>query len=465
MLKYCSLRLFTVILWMSLSISTFTGWRHLAAQNPDDPPIWRMFDLPSLITGGLPLFSVLVIGLAITYILILSVHRTESLRNILIWTLIIGLSAIFAYPIGSPDLFGNVAYAHLHAYYGLNPYSSTLTDVAGYLTDPFLKNMVFIDLGTPYGPLWTWISYGLYKVLAVYGFIPLLFGFKLIGLITHILITLMVYHVAKAVNPGNSFRAAMIYGTNPLAVFDLIVNAHNDGPAILFFIASLFLMIKGYRYLWPLFAGLAASFKLTPLIAFPFLFWKMINEKDKRIAIINIFSIVFVVIFFYYPFLIGENPLDGFKTTYGNMANSLPLLLQGIGLSVLLYKISFVVFILLYAYLLLKVSRNCWNGILASVGAGFIIYYMLGAMTVHQWYFLWPLAILSPVYDNYWNKIVIYQTILLLISYIFKVAFWGKTLIFGYCTYLMGWLPILVFILVWYFKRRLKSNIPHGSQP
>jgi hypothetical protein len=457
-MKSCLPRLFAVFLWISLSISSLKGWINLAALKPNDPPIWQLYDLPSLITGALPLFAVLVIGLAISYILILSEHKIESLKNILNFSLILGLSAIFTYPLGSPDLFGNAAYAHLHAYYGLNPYSSTLSDVSGYLSDPFLKNMVYVDLGTPYGPLWTWISYGLYKILTGFGFIPLLFGYKFIGLITHILITFTVYHIAEAVEPGSSSRAAVIYGTNPLAIFDLIVNAHNDGPAILLFIASLYFMIKGYRYIWPLIAGLAASFKLTPIIALPFLFWKVICKKDKHIAVLNAFSTIFIIVFFYYPFFIGDNSLAGFKTTaYGNMANSLPLLLQGIGLPLILYKISFIIFILLYAYFLLKSSHNSWNGLLTSLGAGLILYYLLGAMVVHQWYFIWPLAILSPVHDSHWNKIIIYQTILLLISYIFKVAFWSKTLVFGYCTYLMGWIPILIIILFWYYERSIKK--------
>jgi hypothetical protein len=455
LLNYYLPRLISVFFWITLSFCSFTGWKHLAAINPVDPPIWQQYDLPSLITGGLPLFSVLVIGLAISYICIFLGHKIEGLKNVLIWSIFLGLSAIFAYPLGSPDLFGNAAYAHLHAYYGLNPYSSTLTDVNGYLSDPFLKNMVYTDLTTPYGPLWTWISYGLYEILAIFGFIPLLFGFKFIGLMMHILITFTVYHLADIIKPLRGSHAAIIYGTNPLAVFDLVVNAHNDGPAILLFTASLYFMIRGYRYIWPLIAGLAASFKLTPLIAFPFIFWKVLHEKNKHIAVLNVCSTLIIIAFCYYPFLKEDSIITGFKTTtYGNMANSLPLLLQGMGLPVTLYKISFVVFILLFAYFLLKKSNNSRNRLLESIGAGFIIYYLLGAMVVHQWYFLWPLAILSPVHDSHWNKIIIYQTIMLFISYIFKVAFWGKTLLFGYCTYIMGWVPILFIILFMLYKRR-----------
>lgn len=455
LLRYYMPRLFSVIFWTTFSICSFTGWKHLAALNPVDSPIWQQYDLPSLITGGLLLFTVLVVGLAVSYIFVLSGHKTERLKSVLIWSLILGLSAIFAYPLGSPDLFGNAAYAHLHAYYGLNPYSSTLTDVNGYLSDPFLKNMVYTDLTTPYGPLWTWLSCGLYKILDGFGFIPLLFGFKFIGLITHLLITLTIYHLAEAVKNGSGSRAAIIYGTNPLAVFDLVVNAHNDGPAILLFTASMYFLIRGYRYIWPLAAGLAASFKLTPLIAFPFMFWKVLHEKNKHIAVLNACSTLVIIAFCYYPFLKGENLLAGFKTTtYGNMANSLPLLLQGMGLPLTIYKIGFIVFILLYAYFLLKTSKKPWNGLLVSIGAGFIIYYLLGAIVVHQWYFLWPLAILSPVHDSHWNKIIIYQTIILFISYIFKVAFWGKTLLFGYCTYLMGWVPILLIVLFMLYKRK-----------
>ena len=453
MLKSCSLRLFTVSLWMLLSVSTFIGWRHLASLRPEDPPIWQMFTLSDQITGGLTLFSVLMVILSVVYILMISKITQESLNKILIWTITLSLSAILAYPIGTFDLFSNAAYTHLHAYYDLNPYNSIFSDVPGYLCDPFLKNTGYINHETPYGPLWTCVSYGLYKIFGDLGFIPLLFGFKLIGLISHVLNTFIVYNIAEAITHNSGTRAAVIYGTNPLAIFDLVVNAHNDGLAISLFLISIYMIIKGYCYIWPLIAGLAASFKLTPLIAFPFLFWKVIVEKDKRIAIINICSTALVIVFSYYIFFTGENSLSGFITVVSvNAANSLPLLLHSFGLPLLIYKISFILFVLIYAHFLINVSRNSWNGLLVAIGAGFILYYMLGAVTVHQWYFLWPLAILSATKNNIWKSIVILQTIMLLISYIFKIESWGKSLILHYSTYMLVLIPILMYMFLWCYK-------------
>lgn len=272
-------RMLTVILWLLLSVGSLRGWKYLSALQPGDPPIWELYDCAAYLTGSWPFFSAIVAGLVAFYVLELVDHKPAHLLQTLFWVAFCGLAAIAVYPFGSYDNFGYVAYAHLHAYYGLNPHQATVGDVSNYLQDPFLKNMWWIKIGSPYGPLWTWLAYGVYRVTAGFGLIPVIFGFKVLGLFIHLIIMLAVYHLAEFIKTGSGSQAAVFYGMNPLAIFELVANSHNDGPGILLLLISLYLTLRMFRLAGFIIAGIAAAFKFTALIAVPFLSWRLIKKK------------------------------------------------------------------------------------------------------------------------------------------------------------------------------------------
>lgn len=437
----------------------------LAGLNSEEPPIWEKYNFVSQLTGSWPFFLFIVSALSVLYILELVEFKKEKIYTILFWATAFGLPAVIVYPLGSPDAFGNAAFAHLHAFYGLNPYQTAVACVSDYLKDPFLKNSITGTGVSPYGPLWTWLSYGLYRTFAGGGLIPLLLVFKFLGLLIHLCITAFVYYLADEVNHGNGARAAVLYGFNPLAIFELIANAHNDGLGILLLLFSVFLFVKGKRFFWPITLGLAAAAKITTLLVVPLIMWKLLKSK----SIIHTFfsaSLMLTVLFIaYLPFLSGGDPFYGLKNISGGIyTNTLPIILFNLGfeqMPVSIYIANIIIFISSYAYFLKKVGNGNNNTLFIGMGLSFITYFLTVATAVHQWYYLWPLTLIILAPASIWSKLIEYQTLLLLLSYITKIIFWPDSTIYGPYTYLLSLAPVIALLIINYryilnnFKKEL----------
>ena len=461
MLSRIYLRLLAIFLWLLLSIGSYKGWVILASLKPNDQPFWESFAYEFYIASFWPYFTILVVGITLIYIIELIYNRPESLRYILFWVAGMGLAAIAIYPIGSYDIFGNVAFAHLHAHYGLNPYQTSVADINNYLSDPFLKNMWWLSHGSPYGPLWTWLSYGIYHAAAAFGFITLVFGFKFIGLLMHLMITYVIYILAEYVTTGRGAQAAIIYGMNPLAIFEIVASGHNDGPAILLLLLVLYFLIQK-RYLTGLaIASIATTFKLTVVFAIPFIIWKTAKERGQLYTLLGLGLMGTLIIISYQPLWVGLDTLVGVRiTTGGYISNSLPTLFYAFGYKNLIHLVhmfGLIVFSLCYIALLWRIKSGNNKNLIISIGLGFVGYYLLGAGVIHNWYYLWPLAVMSTLPCNLLTKAVIGQTILLLPSYGIFLALGEGGLSNAY-TYLLACFPLITLGLL-HFKKWTISKI------
>lgn len=456
------LRLLAIFLWLLLSIGSYNGWMILVSLKSNDLPFWKALSYESYIASCWPYFTTVIVCIILIYIIEIACHRSENLRNILFWVAAMGLAAIAIFPIGSYDIFGNIAFAHIHAHYGLNPYQSSVADINNYLSDPYLKNMWWISHGSPYGPLWTWLSYVVYHAAADFGLIPLVFSFKFIGLIMHLLITLVVYKLAEFITAGRGSQAAIIYGMNPLAIFEIVSSGHNDGPAILLLLLLIYFVIQKRYLVGMAIASMAATFKLTALIAIPFIIWKMIRDRGQLYALLGMSSLCLLIFIIYQPLWVGADTLSGLLTTTGGYnSNSLTNFIYAIGDINLVYPfriIALIVFCFWYIYLLLNIRSESREAMIIFIGLGFLVFYLLGASVVHRWYYLWPLAVVSTIPYSPWTKVIIGQTILLLPSYALTLAF-GESNFSNACTYVLTWIPLIILGML-HFKKCSLSRIP-----
>lgn len=448
-------RLLAAGLWLSLSIASLKGWILLDSLKRSDPPIWRLHDTASYLFGSWPLFAVAVGCLAAIYLFDIFLPQPSSLKQTLCWVALLGLAAVAAYPIGSKDLFGYTAYAHLHAHYGLNPYEARVTDIGGFRHDIFLKNMFWVSHGTPYGPLWTWLAYIIYRLVARFGLIPLLISYKVLGLLMHLLLTVMIFRLAETLAPGRGSLAATLYGLNPLAIFELVVNGHNDGLAILLLLFSLYLLVRGGRRIGFSVSGLAGAYKLSAGLLTPFLLWRTAKRESWLAALQGLGLLLVVLLVMYLPFWKGRATFVGLGITVGGyLSNSLPILPLFLGYPKLVpgfHLLGLLLFLVCYLYLVYKTGEGDWENLLLFSGLGFLSYFFLGAMVVHRWYYLWPLALMVTVPHNIMTRVVLCQTLLLMFSYILLLAMAGRAI--DFYTYLMLWVPALAIVALWrYFK-------------
>gem|GEM_PF-5928843 len=449
-------RILSAVLWLSLSIAGLRGWGFLQSLRTGDPPVWRMYDPGSFLYGSWPFFAVVMVMIVALYIREVIYCKPEPLKHILFWVGILGLAALALYPIGSKDLFGYAAYARLHVHYGMNPYLARVADVVAFRKDLFLKNMFWVQHGTPYGPLWTWLAFATYRMIAPFGLLPLLFSYKIIGFLTHLLVTAMTYRIGELLSPGRGPQAAVLYGLNPLAVFELVANGHNDGLGLLLLLVSLWLVLQARRGEGFLVAGLANVYKLSAGLVVPFLLWITARKGKWRIAVAGAGVIVLVFITMYLPFWNGGAVFTGLLTTVGGYySNSLPVLPYFLGYPKELvgsfHRAGLLAFILCYNLLLYRAGRGSRDTLLVASGLGFIAYFLLGAGVVHRWYYLWPLALMVAVPCSPWTRMVVWQTLLLVLSYTLLFALKGRVI--DLFTYFLVLAPVIIMVV-----RRLGRN-------
>lgn len=447
-------RLLVAATWVLFSTGSLSWWRQISVLTPTDKPIWWPCENASFLPGSWVFFALIATVLSLLYILELIDNKKSNLRNILLWVFIFGVGAIFVYPLGAKDIFNYVSFAQLHAFYGLNPHQFTVSEVSNYLRDPFLKNMYHITCVSPYGPLWTWLSYGLYHIVAGFGLIPFIISFKIIGLLSHILITIMVFKVAETISHGSGSRAAIIYGMNPLAIFELVANAHNDGLAILLLLVSLFLVYQKSTLTGLIALGTAISFKFTALLTVPFFILRTAKEKGPFFASFGALVVTLISAFSY--MLTNVNILDVTQTSTGGFLNiSFTSLVYALGgENILDYARTFglILFLFWYYTLLRKLSNNDMRSLNIVIGLGFIAYFLFGAVMVHRWYYLWPLAVTAVTPFHPWAKAIVVQTIILLPCYTLTLAF-GEVNIDKSVTYILATLPVLVTAFLHYRHR------------
>ncbi|HHW40820.1 MAG TPA: DUF2029 domain-containing protein [Syntrophomonadaceae bacterium] len=455
-------RLLSALLWLSLSLAGLRGWGFLRSLRTGDPPVWRMYDPASFLYGSWPYFAVVMVLNAGLYLWEVKHYRPEPLKRILFWVGMLGLAALALYPVGSKDLFGYAAYARLHAHYGMNPYLARVADVVAFRKDLFLKNMFWVQHGTPYGPVWTWLAFATYRMIAPFGLLPLLFSYKITGLLAHLSVTAMAYRVGELLSPGRGPQAAVLYGFNPLAIFELVANGHNDGLGILLLLVSLWLMLRARRGEGFLFAGLANVYKLSAGLVAPFILWMTVRKGKWRTAVAGAGVIVLVFITMYLPFWNGGAIFTGLLTTVGGYySNSLPVLPYFLGYPKELvggfHLAGLLAFILCYILLLYWTGRGSRDTLPVASGLGFIAYFLLGAGVVHRWYYLWPLALMVAVPQSPWTRMVVRQTLLLVLSYTLLFALKGRVI--DLFTYFLVLAPVTIMAV-----RRLGRNPIGGTQ-
>jgi len=219
-------------------------------------------------------FSALLLAMSACYLVVLPL--TERIgRTVLVAALVaVHVIAALAPPIVTPDVFSYLAYARVGAVHGLSPYTSAPSVLTG---DPVLSFVAFRDLPSPYGPLWTLVSYPL-------GWIGLPAGVWILKGLTAAAglgCAALVADIARRLGRSPDAAAALV-GLNPVVVLYAVGGAHND-------LFVMLLVLAGVRFATTQRDGLgaagvaaAAGVKLTAGLVLPFL---VLGARSRRWAL------------------------------------------------------------------------------------------------------------------------------------------------------------------------------------
>lgn len=219
---------------------------------------------------------------------------------------IFSLTTCLTYPLTSIDVFTYIHTSRVLSVHHANPYTSSFDD----FSDEFSSQIAncWSDKPTPYAPLFTIISSGL-TFIGQNNLFFSLYLFKVLFCILNILSVYLIYKITL------NYKATILYAWNPILLFELVLNAHNDILTIVLLLVSLYFFnckqnnIK-YISIAFFFLLLSSLIKYITAILLPVFFiiaWRRIEDRKQKINTILylLATSIFTLTVFYYPFWEG----------------------------------------------------------------------------------------------------------------------------------------------------------------
>ena len=241
------------------------------------------------------------------------IDHKPPLRLIFVFVFVFNLTLLFIPPLASRDIDVYIQDARVWSIYHANPY------LVSY--DTFRGTTGFTDFKTPlsgqptiYGPLFTFLSGGL-AYLGGDNYPLTLFIFKAFFALLNIACFYLIFRIAA------SPTAALLYGWNPLILFEFALNGHNDVVMIALLLFSFYFFIKSrsrHRLLLGWLMLLLSVFikyisiVLVP-IAFLFIFLSLKNNRARIGFAAGAVALALAVpLLLYAPFWEGGATLSSF---------------------------------------------------------------------------------------------------------------------------------------------------------
>ncbi len=253
-------------------------------------------------------FSVVVLMMLAAYGVVLAAIRTLSMRTIVICIIALHAIVLMSPPQQLTDVFNYLGYARLGGLHGLNPYTHV---IHAELHDPVFRYTSWHNLPSPYGPLFTVLTYPL-ALLSV----PLSYWIvKVATLLTSLALIAIVWQCARQL--GRDPRFAVVFvALNPIYVMYAMAGFHNDFFMLVPMIGSVSLLLAR-RDRW---AGallmVAVAIKFSALLLLPFLLVAVRHPRRCRdvllgaaLAAIPLIAMSLALFGFSHPNLSGQTTL------------------------------------------------------------------------------------------------------------------------------------------------------------
>ena len=186
-----------------------------------------------------------LIAMGLAYVAGLFVLVRESWDGTLAKRIVIGFSVVFqltflAIPgMYSTDIFSYVMYGRIAGIYGQNPY---IAPPSSFATDSFLSWVFPFWQNTPtvYGPLWTDVSALLSSATANASALDQVLAYKLLIWTSAVLNIGLVWTLTQRAEwiRGPRLACFALYAWNPIVLFELAGNAHNDALMVTLLLLS-----------------------------------------------------------------------------------------------------------------------------------------------------------------------------------------------------------------------------------
>ncbi len=368
-------------------------------------------DVPKLLglsTTSMTGFSLAVVAEILLYLLafwaVLPLRSSRSGVLVLLLVVPIAIPLVLCYPGGAGDVYAYVAEADAVVRYHLNPFFVPVSAIPGNRLLPFLD---YPNETTHYGPLWLVIGV-VVRYLSGPNLLANLLAFKVVAVLCLLAVAWMVCQTLRRTRPEAAVPAALLIAWNPLLLFELSQNAHND-IAMTVFVALAFVLQSRGLSRWAIVALIAASLvKYTAAVLVPLFLlvdlhragpWRtwIVGAILDTAAALAVGSVLLVFLGFNGTFGILEKLSEWFTTSPSAVAYY--WLLQSMPpqeAASLLSDLSKVIFAVIYLVVVMRLWRQPATLFTSSLWATAALL-IVATSWFQPWYLTWaiPLAALS----------------------------------------------------------------------
>jgi hypothetical protein len=327
-------------------------------------------------------FSVAVLAMLVAYGVVLAAIRTLSMRTIVLCIVALHAIVLMSPPQQLTDVFNYLGYARLGGLHALNPYTHV---IHAEIHDPVFRFTSWHNLPSPYGPLFTAITYPLAWLS-----VPLSYWIVKVGtLLASLALIAIVWQCARQLGRDPRFAVAFV-ALNPIYVMYGMAGFHNDFFMLVPMIGSISLLLARRDRSAGAVLMLAVAVKFSALLLLPFLLVGVRQARRRRdivagavLAAIPLVAMSLTLFGFSQPNLSGQTEL---LTTFSipnlvglaiGIGGGGPDLLRGAGVG----------FVLTVAYLVRR--RRDWFS-----DAGWATVALLASLAwLMPWYVIWVLPL------------------------------------------------------------------------
>ena len=268
-----AMRFMGVVLATVLLYAVWVAWVALLPDNLYTP----LLDLGKITGYRWPsalLYLTLVLGLYLMYAAGYRMVSTSrwgiGTRVIFGATIVFCLELVWAYPATAVDVFGYIADGRLLAMHQQNPF---VVAPGAFPADPIIRYLAFPDEPSQYGPLWVLLGAG-FALVSQGNLLAEVVLYKLAATVAHVVGGALVYLIARRLTSSTrtAEASAFLYLWNPLLLWEMIGNAHNDGLMMCFGLLGVWLFVRRVDRLVLAGVALGALVKIPEALIAPVLF-------------------------------------------------------------------------------------------------------------------------------------------------------------------------------------------------
>jgi uncharacterized membrane protein len=223
-----------------------------------------------------PRGALLLVAMLACYLVALACARAGGIpARVAIAALVVAhVVFLLAPPLFSADVFGYVDYARLTVVHGLDPYVHGAADAP---LDPVVPYVRWVDIPTPYGPLFTVAS----LPLAWLSVPAALWACKAVAALLSLGCVALVWRIAER-RGSAPVPAALFVGLNPLLLAYEVGGAHNDVLLLALGLGAILLLLEERPAAGGALAALAVGVKASAGLLLPFLLLGAPRPRGSR---------------------------------------------------------------------------------------------------------------------------------------------------------------------------------------